>query len=172
MASVQPLPFRIAQTVGLTSSGLLAGISLSFTLVSVPRLLESPAPLLLQQWTHLYNEGKVTVPPLTIVASTMWAYLAYGASKAGAGSMEGEKYWGYVAAGVLVRITLKSALFVPFTVLVMKDTNAKLLGRGNLSAEEIVKGESVHQLVDRWGLLNLGRGTALLASALVGTWTI
>ncbi|TVY37177.1 putative mitochondrial membrane protein [Lachnellula subtilissima] len=166
MASVQPLPFRIAQTVGLTSTGLLAGISLSFTLVSVPRLLESPAPLLLRQWTHLYNEGKVTVPPLTIVASTMWAYLAYGASKAGAGSMEGEKYWGYVAAGVL------SALFVPYTVLVMKDTNAKLLGRGNLSAEEIVKEESVHQLVDRWGLLNLGRGTALLASVLVGAWTI
>lgn len=90
----------------------------------------------------------------------MWAYLAYGASKAGAGSLEGEKYWGYVTAGVLVRYLLlsfgprrfmlmrhclKSAFFVPYTVLVMKNTNAKLLGRGTLSAEEMVKGESVHQ---------------------------
>ncbi|TVY18495.1 Anthrone oxygenase [Lachnellula arida] len=139
MATQQPLSFRIAQTVGLTTTGLLAGISLSFTLVSVPRLLESPAPLLLKQWTNLYNEGKVTVPPLTIVASTMWAHLAYGASKAGTGSLEGGKYWGYVAAGVL------SASFIPYTVLVMKGTNAKLLGRGMLSAEEIVKGQSVHQ---------------------------
>ncbi|TVY55856.1 Anthrone oxygenase encC [Lachnellula cervina] len=131
MTTQQPLSFRIAQTVGLTATGLLAGISLSFTLVSVPRLLESPAPLLLKQWTNLYNEGKVTVPPLTIVASTMWAYLAYGASKARREFGRGE--------------VLGSAFFVPYTVLVMKNTNAKLLGRGTLSAEEMVKGESVHQ---------------------------
>lgn len=52
----------------------------------------------------------------------------------------------------------------------MGATNGKLLAR------EVVEmgkgGESVHALVDWWGVLNLGRSAMLVLGAAVGAWTV
>ncbi|TVY14581.1 Anthrone oxygenase [Lachnellula arida] len=116
------LPIRLAQTMGLTTAGLLAGASFSFSLVALPRILESPTPLLLQQWKNLYTSGKSFMPPLALLSSSLFFYLASQARSRSPSSAD--RFWGYVAAGVL------ALSIVPYTLVFMSGTNARLLGGG------------------------------------------
>jgi len=69
----------------------------------------------------------------------------------------------------------------PYTMLVIDPTNRKLKAKveetkGLEVTDTLVEagtagGETAHVLVDRWGVLNLGRGAMLVASAIVGVWT-
>ncbi|KAI9051200.1 hypothetical protein LZ554_005302 [Drepanopeziza brunnea f. sp. 'monogermtubi'] len=175
-----PLPIRLAQTLGITTSLVLAGTSLSTSTTTIPRLLESPPLLLLQQWRHMYTAGRATAPPVAAVAALSYFFLAHRAHTGGDGYAGG-----YVAAGLL------SVGIVPYTLAVMMRTNRRLLGRaegllglglglarveevgGEVEVEVEEKGEeSAHQLVDRWGVLNLGRAAMLLASGLLGVWGV
>lgn len=71
---------------------------------------------------------------------------------------------------------------VPYTVVFMKGTNDKLLMKeeetrglnmmGEVEEKGVKKGESAHELVDWWGVLNLGRSAFLIAGAVVGAWTV
>ncbi len=54
MSTEASVPIRIAQTLGITSSLMLGGISLGFSSFTVPRLMESPTPLMLRQWKKMY----------------------------------------------------------------------------------------------------------------------
>lgn len=84
-------------------------------------------------------------------ASTFF-YLASKVSSGSLGPATDAKFWGYVTAGVL------NVAMVPYTVLFMKGTNDKLLGkeeetRGLEITEKVTevgikKGESAHELVD------------------------
>ncbi|KAK2626769.1 hypothetical protein QTJ16_003944 [Diplocarpon rosae] len=175
MTSINPLPIRLAQTVGITSSLVLAGMTLSTSITTVPRLLESPPSLLLQQWGHMYNAGKRTGPPISILASLSYFFLAYRAHTS-PWLFAGRKAGLFVAAGVL------SVGIVPYTFAVLMQTNRDLLrrvevlGRVDLSRDEMREmqdGEkNAHQLVDKWALLNLGRAAMLLASGLLGVWGV
>jgi hypothetical protein len=70
---------------------------------------------------------------------------------------------------------------MPYTLLVMGKTNAKLmdkakelsgLGVGEEDVEAgMAKGESVKELVDWWATLNAGRGLLPLFGAVVGLWS-
>ena len=69
---------------------------------------------------------------------------------------------------------------VPYTLLVMMDTNKKLLAKVDETKtlgikDEVVEvglgSETAHKLVDSWGMLNLGRAALLVIGSLVGTWT-
>jgi hypothetical protein len=51
-------PFRIAQVVGLTASGFLAGKTFAASFGSVPAFLKAPAPLLAEQITTLLDADK------------------------------------------------------------------------------------------------------------------
>lgn len=83
--------------------------------------------------------------------------------------------WAYVVAGVL------GVGIVPYTFAVLMPTNKRLLGmvevqgKVELSASDLVvkeEGErSAHQLVDWWGVLNLGRGLILVGSGVLGVWS-
>ncbi|TVY49368.1 hypothetical protein LCER1_G007911, partial [Lachnellula cervina] len=117
-----PLPIRLAQTLGLTAAGLLAGSSISFSLVALPRILESPTPLLIQQWKNLFNAGKLWMPPFALLSSSLLFYLASQARSRSpsSASVAPDRFWGYVGAGVL------ALSIVPYTVLFMSGTNARL----------------------------------------------
>ena len=159
-----PIPIRLAQTVGITFSTLLAGSTISMSTFLVPRILESPAPLLLKQWTNFFNTAKKVQPPLAIVAGGSYFYLAYDlfSSTTTSGADRG-RLLRYAVAGLL------SVGIVPYTILFLNQTNNKLLGMKDASI--LVAGESVHQLVDRWGVLNLVRGVMLTVSGALGVWT-
>jgi len=70
---------------------------------------------------------------------------------------------------------------VPYTLTAMFSTNRKLLEKVEETKtlgvkDEVVEvglgGETAHALVDKWGLLNLGRGFMMLASGAIGAWTV
>jgi hypothetical protein len=164
------LALRIAQTVGITTSAILAGFVSSASFTLVPRMLESPTPLLLKQWGNAYNVGKRNAPPFAALSSACYFYLAYTLPS----NAEKAKLYGYLAAGAL------TIGIIPYTVLVMLPTNKKLLAKVEETKALTVKDEVVeiglgnetaHKLVDSWGVLNLGRAVLLTAGSLVGTWT-
>ena len=163
-----PLPIRVAQTLGLTTSLLLGGANLALSVHLIPRLLESPTPLLVRQWHAAYLLGKRTFPPLALLSSLSYFYLAYKGD-----ALEGNRM-GYLIAGLL------TVGIVPYTALVMRGTNNKLIERRNevgaLGNQDTVVevglgNESAHALVDWWGVLNLGRGAMLSIAGIVGVWT-
>ncbi|KAH7323669.1 hypothetical protein BKA65DRAFT_598236 [Rhexocercosporidium sp. MPI-PUGE-AT-0058] len=182
MPTDQPLPIRLAQTLGITTSLLLAGSTLSTSLTTIPRLLESPPTLLLQQWGHMYDVGRKTGPPVACVASVSFFWLAWRARlESGVravsdvvGTRGRGRVWIYSIAGIL------SIGIIPYTFAVIMGTNRKLLRKVEvtrlveLSREDLLEQKdserSAHQLVDWWGVLNLGRGVMLAVSGGLGVW--
>jgi hypothetical protein len=172
-----PLPLRITQAIGLTGTSLLAGLSLTLSFVSIPRILESPAPLLLRQWTHLFNQLKILVPSMATLCGSSLIYLAYLTRTSQITSWNNGM--GYLAAGTA------TVSIVPWTMVFMLRTNTKLLEmteraegmgkgvKGNWEGEISAKGseESAHQLVDQWAVLNLGRAALFTFGAVTAIWS-
>lgn len=177
--SSEKLPaVRVAQAAGTLFAAGAAGMSLNLSFALVPRILESPTPLMLQQWQRMYNTFKIVMPPLAIAAGVNYAYLA-------------TRFWPAVstvnglAAGTVARVYgIAAALcfvFVPYTLAVIGPTNRALfakvdqLGARKLTEEVVEAGpqsESAKALVDRWGTLNLGRGVMLATAASLGLWVM
>lgn len=73
---------------------------------------------------------------------------------------------------------------IPYTIIFMSSTNNKLLALeerekvGNLELDKdgearvAITSETVHSLVDWWGMLNLGRSVLCVAGTVVGVWTV
>jgi hypothetical protein len=123
--------------------------------------LTKSSPLLAQQWGIMYNRGKVTIPPLTLLPAALFGLLAYrNRSTSGTFGL-------YVAAAVL------GPTIVPYTLLVMGSTNNELEAKADSAAKTIAEeavGDNTHALVDRWGLLNLGRAAIYVTTTVVGLW--
>ncbi|OBT39071.1 hypothetical protein VE00_09913 [Pseudogymnoascus sp. WSF 3629] len=161
MAALTPNSARVLQTIGLTTTAFLAGTSASFSLYAVPRILESPTPILLKQFKHMYAAGHDSLPAGTVVAATSLLYLAYDSRAAGTTAWRG-----YVTAAVL------ALGIVPYTLAVMMGTNNVLLGKAEEEEEKVeAQAASVKQLVDQWAMMNLGRSLLLASAAVTATWT-
>jgi len=165
------MPIRLAQAIGITTSSALAGCTLTISAMLVPRLLESPSPLLLKQWKHTFEAGKASVPPLAGICTLAFGYLAYEAK--GAPNVL-PHVWRIYAASALLCIGI-----VPYTLIALKSTNNKLLNKAEethaLKAEDkIVEvglgGETAHQLLDKWATLNLGRTIMFATAAGLSAW--
>jgi hypothetical protein len=172
MSESHIIPIRLAQTIGLTTTAAAAGLSFSASAWVVPRILESPSPLLLRQWKHAFEAGKATMPPLSAVCTLCFGYLAYKARNLP--DALSYKWKMYVVSGLL------TIGIVPWTIVVMAPTNKKLLDKAEETSslaidDKIVEvglgGESAHQLVDKWATLNLGRSIMLAVAAVLATWT-
>jgi hypothetical protein len=166
-----PMSIRLAQAIGLTMSSALAGSTFTISAMLVPRLLESPSPLLLKQWKHAFEAGKASVPPLAGICTLSFGYLAYE-TKGAPNALP--HVWKIYAASALLCIGI-----VPYTLVALKSTNNKLLNKAEetraLKAEDkIVEvglgGETAHQLVDKWATLNLGRAIMLATAAVLSAW--
>ncbi|ATZ51124.1 hypothetical protein BCIN_06g05570 [Botrytis cinerea B05.10] len=206
MTDIQ-LPIRVAQCVGITAAGALAGANLSISFIAVPRILESPPHLLLKQWNNMFQQGKAFFPFASLIPTGSFFFLAYKQT-------DKLKMKLFGAAGAL------AFGMVPYTVLFMLYTNSKLLGkvdeaqasyasqsggdwddlssgsgrkhkksskdrersdrsykkssssRRKEASDEDEDVRTAHELVDRWAMLNLGRGVMMLASAAIATWTV
>ncbi|KAI9878309.1 MAG: hypothetical protein M1830_001290 [Pleopsidium flavum] len=139
-----PFTTRLAQVFAITTAAGVAGSNFGISCFLVPRLLESPQSLLLQQWRGVYHGVKASLPAIGGLGGLMFFYLAY-------------QWKAYLACGVL------TVGVGPYTGLVMAKTE-----------NQLIKGLAVdkaHQLVGQWGRLNMGKGVLLGAAALLGAWT-
>ncbi|KAK3903774.1 hypothetical protein C8A05DRAFT_43055 [Staphylotrichum tortipilum] len=162
--SPSPTTLRLLQSTALLLSSLSAGTVLTISTFVVPRLLESPTPIMLTQWTRTYARGAATVP--AAAATSAAAYLWLGLC--GSGGKGGRLY--LAASALTVGI-------VPYTVGIMLGTNGKLKAleervgvkavreKGEVALEEE---QGAKRLVDWWGVLNLGRAGLLIAGTVCG----
>jgi hypothetical protein len=174
MASDTPLPIRLAQTLGITTSLIFGGVIASLSIFVLPRILESPTPLLVKQWSRMYEAGKAAGRPAGVIAALSFFYLSYHHHTSSTSAfVNNTNAWGYLTAGLL------SIGIVPYTILVIMPTNNKLMKKADetksLEEEDQVvevglREETAHQLADYWGVLNLGRGAMLTASGVLALW--
>jgi hypothetical protein len=123
----------------------------------------------------MFIAGKHAAIPGALLSSVSYFYLAYNAlssSNPFAGNGAG---YSYLASGVL------SVGIIPFTFAVLMPTNNKLEAKEEETrmlekTDEVVEiglagRETAKVLVDRWGVLNLGRVGMLVTASVVGIWT-
>jgi hypothetical protein len=136
---------------------------------------------MLQQWQASFELGRELFPAAANAAAAAYLYLAHTAGWFH--SPGGRAYVG--AAALCVGI-------VPYTLAVIMPTNRALLARAARAREmgvaeavvtefkeqRVAEGKATREeeresskfLVDRWGVLNLGRSVLLFAGAAVGVW--
>ncbi|KAK4205174.1 hypothetical protein QBC40DRAFT_271202 [Triangularia verruculosa] len=156
----------VIKTSTLLLTAFTTGLSLTYSTVVTPLLLTSPTPLMLQQWKKMFLAGSTHMPPLSIISAVSFFYLA-------AKSPAHRNLWS-TAGGLTLGI-------IPYTLALMMGTNNELLKReGELTARAKTSGAVVvseseekgaKELVDRWGVLNLGRTAMLLGAVGLGAWT-
>lgn len=163
---------RTAEAATIFISTLTAGGNLALSFLVVPRLLESPTPLMLRQWVNSYNVTKVVFPALGSLSGLSYLFLSYHHHQSAVAS----KAKAYLAAGLLCLSVM------PYTGFLIVPTNKKILRkaeemRGMKAVEGVEveeKGvgplgeESAKWLVDHWGMLNLPRGIVTAVAGMLG----
>ena len=169
-------------SLSINHSGAIGSISWQ----SVPALLDAPAPLLARQWKKIFDQGKVAAPPMAVLSSAIFGYLAYRGKFAHVLD-EDEKltipeptassgFKLYTVAAILV------PSIIPYTVFLMSGINNKLQEKARSLANAsltdtavesgVAQGETAHELLDKWATLNLGRSLLPLLGTLVAGWAI
>ncbi|KAK4129229.1 hypothetical protein N657DRAFT_676887 [Parathielavia appendiculata] len=172
---------RLARGTALLLSSLSSGIVLSLSAFLVPRLLESPTPLMLAQWQRTFQLGASTMPLTGAVSAAAYFWLGLRGLRAPGGAIvvAGDGLSGLSRARLLLAAGALSVGIVPYTILVMSGTNGKLKAlRERVGGAAVKKGaerelvaeeeRSAKWLVDHWGMLNLGRAGLLIAGTVCG----
>ena len=144
---------------------------MSISYLTVPSFLLAPSPVLARQWQVSFDRGKIINPGIALVSVFSYAFLSYRLYR----TLNHPKAEMYAISAI-------ATLGIwPYTIFGMMPTNKKLLQKNEelkgLSVEEkaaevgLAKGESTKELVDRWGMLNFGRGMLPLVGAVLGLWT-
>jgi hypothetical protein len=72
-----PPGLLIAQTIGITASAYALGSNLALSFITVPAIMQAPAPLAAKQWyTMLWKGGGFGIP-ITLSSALATAYVAY-----------------------------------------------------------------------------------------------
>ncbi|KAJ8076302.1 hypothetical protein PM082_000722 [Marasmius tenuissimus] len=155
---------RTAQALAIAGSAFLSGSIISISTVSAPALIVPGAfyfpNQVAQQWKALYTRGASTMPPLAILSSSAYFYLAYKLSNWSTGMTRK-----YIVAGLL------TIGIVPYTLLVMAKTNEKLSAKAvdvPTEKSEVADGPEVKDLVESWTTMNFVRGVLPLAGTIFG----
>ncbi|KAF2125645.1 hypothetical protein P153DRAFT_298963 [Dothidotthia symphoricarpi CBS 119687] len=161
-----PTGLWIAQTVGITASTYLLGATATLSFIAIPTVMLAPAPLAAKQWRSVYDRGILVGPPLSILSTLAIGYLAYNRDRS--------------STPFKLNVTAAAFLasFVPFTFFFIVPTNEALFAKEEQLAsasltdknveEGVAEAETTHALIDKWGVVNLGRA-ALVAVASVCT---
>lgn len=196
MAVEHPVPgyLRATQAASIALLTTASGLNLGLSFFVVPRLLESPTPLMLQQWARMYRTCSISLPPASPAALvrallnpagpvTGFALPAllniYLACRLPPGSPPRR----IAACAVAAALVLSSW---PFSFVLMGPIQRRLLKKASdvetlgpeivlLQEEEeqakekigVKEAETGHALIDTWALYNLYQGgTALVAGCL------
>ncbi|ORY68584.1 uncharacterized protein BCR38DRAFT_423781 [Pseudomassariella vexata] len=144
-------PIRLAQATSILVATALAGANAGLSFFVIPRLLESPTPLMIRQWGNMFAITHRYLPSLFMLPGFINIWLAYRLP---------EKVRLYaLAAGLSISIS-------PYTMTIMRPINKKLeqkvkdvrvmdFGNRDVLAEEFGREETAHSLIDSWGVANL-----------------
>ncbi|KAF2637157.1 hypothetical protein P280DRAFT_458251 [Massarina eburnea CBS 473.64] len=163
-----PTGLLVAQAVGITASTYLFGENMSLSFISVPPILQAPAPLAARQWHQLYDIAKSFALPLTAIATLSSAYVTHHHDPAS------------LPFKLNLAATLIFPAIVPYTLLVIGPINDKLFAKekeySSKSLEDkaveagVGKEETVHALIDRWALVNVVRAGITGVGAVLTVW--
>lgn len=168
---------RVAQGTTIFLSAFLSGANLADSFLLIPRILESPVPLMVRQWQRAFNQTRVFFPVLLEPCAALFYLLAWHFRGATPSSLQGRlplltRSKLYVAAGLLCQVV------GPYTVVVVAPTNRRIKRKveqteGMALTEEVVekedaREESARWLVDHWGMLNLPRGIMIGLAGVLG----
>lgn len=167
MSQTSSPAIRATEAASIFLSTLTAGSNLALSILVVPRLLESPTPLMLRQWVNSYRLTRVLFPSLASVTGLSYLFLSYHHHRSAAAT----KARAYLGAGLLC------LSIMPYTAAFVLPTNWKILRKAeemkDLKAVEGVEveeqgEESAKWLVDHWGMLNLPRGIVTAFAGILG----
>ena len=141
----------------------------------------TPIPHLTHQWLDLYERGKILFPSLALVASLANAYLAWTLR-----NVPTRTSVGYCWSTLYVTAIVTTMSIVPWTLLVMTNTNKQLRShatRDDAALAEGIKGmvmseeekakraredANVPALLQRWSKMNFCRGLFPFVGAVIG----
>ncbi|KAK2046268.1 hypothetical protein LZ31DRAFT_203040 [Colletotrichum somersetense] len=166
-----PLRGSIQASTTVFVNTALAGLNLGLSVFVVPRLLESPTPLMLRQWSAMFARASRVFPLPTLACALSYWSMAYRLHYAGGDRTTSRLL---AAAGALC------FAIVPWNRFIMGGVNRELARRaGEASGMGVMavgltqeEQEGAKSLVDRWGLYNLGRIVAVGLGGAVGLYTI
>ncbi|KAI1378892.1 hypothetical protein F4677DRAFT_412325 [Hypoxylon crocopeplum] len=167
MSTPTPPSLRLLQATSIALLTTAAGLSASLSIFVVPRLLESPTPVLIRQFNRMLSSAHRLLPvPLVVVPGLVHAYLAY--------RLPGETRAAYAVAAMLSFTT------VPWTRAVMLPVNRKMADKARdleaagvgVLVDEVAAAdaETAHALVDSWATRNLYRPAVALAAGCIGLY--
>lgn len=165
---------RLTQAASILLSSLASGGGVALSALLVPRLLESPTPLMLRQWANSHRVTRAVFPALGNLSTALYLGLAYAhrARARGLGL--------YLSAGALcLAVTPYTWAFVlPLNRRILRKAEEMrgLEGKGTEEVDAMgleeegvgPKEEGAKWLVDQWGVWNLGRGVAWGLAAMLG----
>ncbi|KAI1647096.1 uncharacterized protein F4817DRAFT_116343 [Daldinia loculata] len=152
MLTPTPNSIRALQAISIALLTTTAGASASLSIFLVPRLMESPTPLMVGQFLRTMSSARrrLTIP--LILPGILHAYLAY---------LVPGKARVYAIAATLTLSTL------PWTHFAITPLNREMEERIMILDAE---SETAHQLVDSWATRNLYRPVVNLAAGILGLY--
>lgn len=176
--STQPPPsIRLTQAATILISTLTSGSSLALSTLLTPRLLESPTPLMLHQWSNSHKVTGRIFPVLGTLSTVLYLSLAHQFRSFSTGT----KGRLYLAAGLLCfSVTPYTwAFMIPLNKRILRKAE-EMRGLEGMGAVEVERmdleeegvgprgEEGAKWLVDQWGVWNLGRAVAWGLAGVLG----
>ncbi|KAI1806570.1 hypothetical protein F4811DRAFT_135116 [Daldinia bambusicola] len=163
--SPSPTSLRTLQALAIILLTTTAGLSSSLSIFLVPRLMESPTRLMVEQFLRARSSSRrILSAPLTILLpGFLHAYLAYvlPGNGTGTGTGNGNGKNARVLYAVAAALTLSAW---PWTRLAMDPVESRLEDRVVSALGEEGEPRTAHQLVDSWAMRNLYRPVVNLAA--------
>jgi uncharacterized membrane protein len=139
---------NLIELIAVLACSLFAGAAVYITAVEHPARLSCGTEIAVTQWAPSYQRATLMQAPLAIIAAL------FGIIR---GVQGGEVVWLWAAAIILA--------VVPFTLIVIRPTNNRLLapGRDPASAE-------TRQLLEAWGRLHIVRTVLSIVASILFIW--
>jgi len=161
---------RVAQVAGITGPGLFSGLGITLSAITIPTILMSPTPLLLQQWRSTFLSGASIGPPLAIISFLNLGYVAYtkrNESIKNPGIHSNPVEWKSYAFCALATLVV-----VPFTIVFINGTNRILMAESaSDSGKTSLADSQARSLVEKWSRLNALRSCFPILGLVVVLWS-
>ncbi|KAF1932181.1 DUF1772-domain-containing protein [Didymella exigua CBS 183.55] len=157
--------FTTGKLVGFAGAAWLSGTIASLSLVSVPAVTKSlkedglSAAHAVKVWRNNFDFGKGLAPPVALATASSLAFCGWTARNTRATGLKDGRLF-FLSAALTIAI-------VPFTIIFMGSTNAKLLSLAKKEELTASEGQDGEALLNKWASINGVRSLLPLAGAVL-----